>query len=388
MNSSLLYLDNNATTPLAPEVRAAVLPYLDDAFGNPSSANRLGQQAKEALLSARRNLATALDAAPAEIVFTSGATESNHTAILGALQYFGGQRRHIVASAVEHASTLKLLDWLEQQGTLVTRIAVDNNGNPDLDELRRAVTPHTALVSIMWVNNETGVIHPVETIAEIAKTQGALFHTDAVQAIGKLPLSWRHSNIDLLTLSGHKLHAPKGSGALIVRKGLTLPPLLFGSQERHRRGGTENMIGIVGLGAAAALFAPQTDAPRMQYLRDRFEQRICTALNDAAINGWAAPRIANTSNLRFGRLDSEMLLQRLEQSGVIAASGSACQSGGNAPSHVLRAMGLSSESAMASLRFSLSRYHTENEIDEATARIIRTVRELEQELLSTSTGHF
>lgn len=371
----MIYLDNNATTRIAPEVRQTMLPFLDEAYGNPSSQNTLGQHAKEAILAARRTVAEALHASPAEVLFTSGATESNHAAIIGALAYFNGQRRHIVASAVEHPSTLKLLQALEAQGVTVTLVGVDEDGILDLAALDAAITHDTALVSVMWANNETGVIFPVEEIAHLAKLRGALFHTDAVQAIGRLPLDWTSSNIDLLSFSGHKLHAPKGIGALLIRKGLNLPPLLHGSQERSRRGGTENVMGIAGLGVAMSLL----DLPAqtgLQALRDRFEQCVIAALPFARINGTNAPRISNTSNIGFGDLDGEALLLRLERAGVIAGSGAACQSGGNRPSHVLSAMGLDATSALSSLRFSLSRYTTTDEIERAADITISAAREL------------
>jgi cysteine desulfurase len=383
----MIYLDNNATTRIAPEVKEAMLPFLDEAYGNPSSQNALGQRAKETLIAARRAVAEALHASPPEVVFTSGATESNHAAILGVLEYFGGKRRHIVASAVEHPSTLKLLQALEKQGVEVTLVPVDEHGMLDLATLDAAISHETALVSAMWANNETGVIFPVEEIAHLARLHGALFHTDAVQAVGRLPLAWNNSAIDLLSFSGHKLHAPKGVGALLVRKGLSLPSLLHGSQERNRRGGTENMMGIAGLGSAMTLLDTAQDI-RLQSLRDQLEQRITAALPFARINSGRAPRIANTSNIAFGGLNGEALLLQLERAGVVASSGSACQSGGNRPSHVLGAMGLDGAQAQASLRFSLSRYTTSDEIGQAAATIIAAARELaakhvEQPVLSS-----
>ena len=379
----MIYLDNNATTRIAPEVRDAMLPFLDEVYGNPSSQNAPGQHAKEALIAARRTVADVLHTSPAEIVFTSGATESNHAAILGALAHFKGQRRHIVTTAVEHPSTIKLLQHLEKQGVEITLVGVDEHGQLDLAELDAAITHDTALVSVMWANNETGVIFPVEEIAHLAKLHGALFHTDAVQAIGRLLLDWDSSAIDLLSFSGHKLHAPKGIGALLQRKGLNLPPLLHGSQERNRRGGTENILGIAGLGAAMTLLDTRSQS-RLQTLRDLLEQRVTTALPFVRINGANAPRIANTSNLDFGELNGEALLLQLERAGVIASLGSACQSGGNQPSHVLSAMGLNSVQAQASLRFSLSRHTTTEEIERAAAVIIDAARtlHLEQSVLS------
>lgn len=370
----MIYLDNNATTRIAPEVREAMLPFLDEAYGNPSSQNVLGQHAKETVLAARRAVADALYATPAEIVFTSGATESNHTAILGALVHFNGQRRHIVASAVEHPSTLKLLQTLEAQGVTVTLVGVNEDGMLDLDALDAAISHKTALVSVMWANNETGVLFPVEEVSYLAKLHGALFHTDAVQAVGRMPIAWNESSIDLLSFSGHKLHGPKGIGALLVRKGLNLPPLLHGSQERNRRGGTENVMAIAGLGAAMLLDLP--DLTTMASMRDLFEQRITAALPFAHINGVGATRTANTSNVRFGELEGEALLLHLERAGVIAGSGSACQSGGNRPSHVLSAMGLVASEAKAALRFSLSRYTVASEVEHAADIVISAAHEL------------
>lgn len=371
----MIYLDNNATTRLAPEVRAALLPCLDEEYGNPSSKNSLGQRARERVLLARQQLASALGATAAEIVFTGSATEANHQAILGALQLCGDSRRHIVSSAVEHPSTLKLLGWLEQRGHHVTLLPVDSSGALDMDALDAAVGKDTALVSIMWANNETGVIFPVEQIAQLAKSRGALFHTDAVQAVGRLPLDWKNSAIDLLSFSGHKLHAPQGVGALLVRKGLNLPPLLFGSQERNRRGGTENMLGIVGLGVAATLLDIGAQE-RLGRLRERMENQIVNSVPHARINGQHAQRVSNTSNIQFGALNAEALLIHLERAGLIASSGAACQAGGSQASHVLTAMGLDKNSARASLRFSLSRYSGDAEIERATASIIAAALEL------------
>jgi cysteine desulfurase len=371
----MIYLDNNATTSLAPQVRAALLPLLDEEYGNPSSKNAPGQRAKERVMMARHSIASALGATPAEIIFTGSATEANHHAILGALQHFGGARRHIVSSAVEHPSTLRLLRSLEQRGHPVTLLKVDANGALNLNELEAAVGDDTALVSIMWANNETGVIFPVERIAQLAKSRGALFHTDAVQAVGRLPLDWKNSAIDLLSFSGHKLHAPKGIGALLLRKGLNLTPLLFGSQERNRRGGTENMLGIVGLGVAATLLHCAAQ-DRLGRLCGQMENRIVSSVHFARINGRYAPRIGNTSNIQFGELNAEALLAHLERAGVIASIGAACQAGGSHPSHVLTAMGLSQDAARASLRFSLSRYSSDAEIERATEAIIAAALEL------------
>ena len=371
----MIYLDNNATTRLAPEVRAALLPLLDEEYGNPSSKNALGQRAKERMMLARQSVASALKATPPEIIFTGSATEANHQAILGALQHFNGTRRHLVSSRVEHPATLKLLQWLAERGHSVTLLDVDSNGRLDMAQVDAAISDDTAPVSLMWANNETGAIFPVEQVAHIAKAHGALFHTDAVQAIGRLPLDWKSSAIDLLSLSGHKLHAPKGIGALVQRKGLTLTPLLFGSQERNRRGGTENMLGIVGLGVAATLLDTDTQA-RLGRLRDQMESRILHGVPFARVNAQAATRVSNTSNIQFGELNAEALLIHLERAGIIASNGAACQSGGSQASHVLTAMGQDRTAAQAALRFSLSHYSSDAEIEHATETIITTALEL------------
>lgn len=362
----MIYLDNNATTRLAPEAREAMLPFLGEEYGNPSSPYALGGRAKEAGIAARKAVCAWLNASMTELVFTSGATESNHQAILGALR-LRPEHRHIVTTAVEHPSTLKLCDWLETQGIRVTRLPVDAQGNLDLAQLQAAITPDTALVTMMWANNETGVIFPVEEAAAIARARGVLFHADAVQALGKMPFSWKNSAIDLLSFSGHKLHGPKGIGGLLIRKGIDLPALLFGSQERGRRGGSENMPGIVGMGVAASLLQGYTASPT---LRDRLESKILAALPFAGINGGTAARVATTSNIRFDGIDAEALLMKLDRAGICASMGAACQAGGNDPSHVLLAMGLTREQTLSSLRFSLSRYTTQEEIDAAARQII------------------
>jgi cysteine desulfurase len=358
----MIYLDNNATSRIAPEVRDALLPLLDEEYGNPSGKNALGERAKEAVMTARQHVATAVGASPSEVVFTSGATESNHTAILAALKHFDGRRRHIVSTQVEHPSTLSLLKQLQQEGVRITLLGVNAQGELDLDEVEAAIGDDTALVSVMWANNETGVIFPVEA--------------DAVQAVGRLALDWQYSAIDLLSFSGHKLHAAKGSGVLLVRKGYTLSPLLFGSQERNRRGGTENMLGIVSLGVAATLL-DTSDMLRIAVLRDHLETQLTFALPFAQINACSASRVANTSNIRFGELNAEALQTQLESAGLVAALGAACQAGGSAPSHVLSAMGLDKAAANASLRFSLSRYTTRSEIERAVALISQCARHLE-----------
>ena len=374
----MIYLDNNATTRVAPEVRKAVLPLLDEEYGNPSSKNVMGQRAKEIMMTARQQVASTVGASAAEIIFTSSATESNHTAILAALKHFEGRRRHIVSTQVEHPSTLKLLKQLENEGVRVTLLGVNAQGELDLNEVEAAIGDDTALVSVMWVNNETGVIFPIEAVGRLAKARGALFHTDAVQAVGRLVINWQRSDIDMLSFSGHKLHALKGSGALVVRKGFTLSPMFFGSQERNRRGGTENMPGIVSMGVAATLI-DTNDMLRIAILRSHLETKIRDSVPFAKINGGTASRVANTSNINFGELSAEVLQSRLERAGVVASLGAACQAGGSAPSHVLSAMGMNKTAANASLRFSMSRYTTKNDIESATKLIIQTALELERQ---------
>jgi cysteine desulfurase len=360
---STFYFDNNATTRVLPQVFEAMQPWFCEQYGNPSSSHPMGQFAKQAMTTARASVAALLNASPAEIVFTSGATESNHMAILGALALNPGRRR-IVTSAVEHASTLKLLEFLEQDGMEVVRLPINPGGGIDMAALQEAVTPDTALVTLMHANNETGILFPIAIAASVAKAQGALFHTDAAQTAGKIRLDARQLDCDLLSFSGHKLHAPKGTGALFVRKGLALPPLLHGHQERHRRGGTENLPGIVGLDVACRLAQEYLLLGKMQTaeLRDRLERRLNARLRDIRINGYGL-RVPNTVSVCFPGVNGEELLHRLGQAGVMASQGSACTAGGTDPSHVLLAMGMSREDALSSVRFSLSRETTEAEVD-------------------------
>ncbi|MBK3774739.1 aminotransferase class V-fold PLP-dependent enzyme [Azospirillum brasilense] len=368
----MIYLDNNATTPLAPEVREAMLPHLFGEFGNPSSPHAAGMAAKRAVGEARAQVAALVGAKAADILFTASATEANHTALIGTLRAVAAEhpeRRHLVTTAIEHPSTLMLAGDLERQGWRVTVLPVDGTGTIALADLRDAVTPDTALVSVMWANNETGAIQPVGAAADIAQARGALFHTDAVQAAGRVPIKVDAVNADLLTLSAHKMHGPKGIGALFIRKGVPFTPLIHGHQERHRRGGTENVPAIVGFGAAAGRAAATVaEAGGMAILRDRLERGVLAAWPGSRVNGEGADRLSNTSNIRFadpqGRpLDAEELLMRLDRAGIAVSMGAACASGGNEPSHVLTAMGLTPAEAAASLRFSLSRYSTAEEVE-------------------------
>ena len=375
-----IYLDNNATTALAPECVEAVLACLRDSYGNPSSKHGVGERAKGQVEQARAAVARLLNVAAAEFVFTASGTEANHLAILGALAARPG-KVHVVVSAVEHPSTLSLLAHLETSGVRVTRLPVNRGGMLDLAALEQAITPDTALVSLMWANNETGVLFPIVEAAQIAKSRGVLFHTDAVQVAGKIPLDLAQVPVDLLTLAGHKFHAPKGVGALFVRKGLKLQPMLFGHQERGRRGGTENVPAIVGMGVACELAAREMDAKAvaMAALRDRLETGVLMRIPCARINGGAALRVSNTSSVRFGELAAEVILDKLDKAGIYASSGAACTAGGSAPSHVLSAMGLSEAQALATIRFSLSRYTTETEIDRVLDGLVSILKRMTAE---------
>lgn len=360
-----IYFDHNATAAIAPECLAAMMECLALGPINPSSKHSFGERAKQKVIEARASVASLLGATPPEIVFTSGGTEANHLAILGALELRPGHR-HIISSEVEHPSTLMLLRHLKSRGARVTLLPVGKDGQLYLEALEDCLTPDTALVSLMWANNETGVLFPIEKAAQLAASAGALFHTDAVQAVGKIPVDVRSVPVDLLSLSGHKLHAPAGTGALFVRKGLRLPPMLFGHQERGRRAGTENVSGIVALGAACALAASHLDSlpARLGALRDRLEQGVLARVPFATVNGAGAPRVPNTSNICFAGHDAELILSHLDRLGILASAGAACSSAGTQPSHVLTAMGLSPAAALASVRFSLGRGNTADEVDE------------------------
>lgn len=375
MSDTLIYLDNNATTAVAPECIEAMTRCLRDYYGNPSSKHACGQAAKTQTLAARTQVASLLGASPAEVVFTSGGTEAIHQAILGGLALAPGKRR-IVTSQVEHPATLMLLKHLEAEGVEVVYLPVDGQGRLDLQRLDQAITADTALVTLIWANNETGVLFPIEEAAALAAAKGVLIHSDAVQAAGKIPIDLRRAPLDFLSLSGHKLHAPKGIGALFVRKGRKIPPLLFGHQERGRRGSTENVPAIAALGVAAELAAAGMDAHQAAVagLRDRLENGLLTQLPQASITGAAAPRLAGTSSLNLGGIEAELVLDKLDRAGIYASAGAACSAGGNEPSHVLRAMGLTAKAALSSIRFSLSRDTTTSEIDRVIQLLPAIVR--------------
>lgn len=366
---TVIYLDNNATTKVDPEVVKAMVPFLTEFYGNPSSMHSFGGQVGKAVKTARSQVAQLLGAEDSEIVFTSCGTEGNNTAIRAAIAA-QPDRKHIITTAVEHPAVLNLCKQLEKQGYTVTYLSVDAKGQLDLMELEAALTGNTALVTIMYANNETGVIFPIEQIGQLAKEYGATFHVDAVQAVGKIPLNLKDSTIDLLTLSGHKLHAPKGVGALYVRRGFRFRPFLLGGhQERGRRAGTENVPGIVALGKAAELESLHMAEAvvREHHLRDRLEQGLLAAIPDCEVNGDRTWRLPNTTNIGFKYIEGEAILLSLNQYGICASSGSACTSGSLEPSHVLRAMGLPYTILHGSIRFSLSRYTTEAEVDRVLA---------------------
>lgn len=376
MSAAPVYLDHNATTPVAPQAVQEMLDALQRAWANPSSTHGPGQAARRLLADARVRVASLVGCQGAELVFTSGATEANHTAVLGGLSAGRLQgRRRLVLSAVEHPGLLALAARLRGEGVPVDLLPVDGQGRLDLAAARERITPDVAVVSVMAANNETGVRMPLQVLAELAHAAGALLHTDATQAMGKDTLRFDSSGADLLSLSGHKLRGPKGIGALVVRKGLQLPPLLSGRQERQRRGGTENLPGIAGLAAACELTA--ADLPvalaRMQQLRDRLQRGLCAALPGVQVHGAQAPRLGNTLSVRFGALDAEPVLARLERAGVVASSGAACSAGGTQPSHVLLAMGEDPQRARGGVRFSLGPDTTPQDIEQALAAAVRAI---------------
>ncbi|RMG89927.1 MAG: cysteine desulfurase NifS [Candidatus Dadabacteria bacterium] len=373
-----MYFDNNATTRVDPAVFEEMAPYFCDLYGNPSSMHTFGGQVGRKIGEARERVAALLGADPSEIVFTSCGTEGDNTAIRSALEALP-EKRHVVTTRVEHPAVLNLVNHLVKKGYHVTLLGVDEQGMIDLAELEDSLRDDTAIVSIMWANNETGTVFPIEKAAEIVKSRGILFHTDAVQAVGKIPIDLRKLPADFLVLSGHKLHAPKGVGALYVRKGTPYRPFLIGGhQERGRRGGTENVPGIIGLGKACELAREHMDEEntRVRALRDRLEAGLLAAIPDTRLNGHPTERLPNTVNLSFKFVEGEAILLLLDQIGVCASSGSACTSGSLEPSHVLRAMGVPFTFAHGSVRFSLSRFNTEDEVDFVVAELPKIIERL------------
>lgn len=379
---NVVYLDNNATTKTSPEVFEAMKPFFTERYGNPSSMHSFGGSVGTDIRKARAQVAELLGATPGEVIFTSGGTESDSTSILSSLATMEG-RKEIVTTRVEHPAVLYLCQKLARvNGYRVRWLSVDKEGMLDMDEVRDKITDQTAVVSIMWANNETGVVYPVEEIGEIAHEKGALMHTDGVQAVGKIPINLKETEIDFLSLSSHKLHGPKGIGALYVRRGTRFSPFVTGGhQESDRRGGTENVPGIVGLGEAARLAMAEAGEAheRMRRLRDKLQVGLLADIPSARVNGNLVHRLPNTLSIGFEFVEGEAILMRLDGKGICASSGSACTSGSLEPSHVLRAMGVPFTAVHGSIRFSLSRYTTDEEIDyvlKETPPIIRLLREM------------
>lgn len=373
-----VYLDNNATTRVAPEVIDAMAPFFKDLWGNPSSMHFFGGQVARYIEKARLQVAALIGADPSEIVFTSCGTESDNTAIFGAAEA-AGQGVKIITTRVEHPAVLGPCGRLKEHGHNVVELGVDASGQLNVADLRKELLGGPAIVTIMWANNETGVVFPMEEIAKIVKDAGAVLHTDAVQTVGKLPIDLKKTPIDMLSFSGHKLHAPKGIGVLYIRKGTKVKPFLLGGhQENSRRGGTENVPYIVGLGAACelAIGNMKDEATRVSALRDKLEKGLLGICPDVRVNGDRIHRLPNTTNLSFQYIEGEAILYHLSDLGICASSGSACTSGSLEPSHVIRAMGVPFTAAHGSIRFSLSRYNTEDEMDYVIEHMPKIVTKL------------
>jgi cysteine desulfurase len=380
-----IYLDHNATTPLDLQVADRMAQAMREVWGNASSVHHFGQQAKAALDEARGQVAALLGAEAPEIVFTAGGTESDNLAIRGAAEALEPTgRKHLVTSAIEHEAVLNTIKSLARRGWRVTIVPVDASGIVSIDRLREAVTDDTALVSVMHANNEIGTIQPIAELAAIAHDQGALFHTDAVQSAGKIPIDVRALGVDLLTIAGHKFYGPKGTGALWIKRGVRLlSPITGGRQERSRRAGTENVPALVGFGVAASLAKTKAiaDAPRLAALRDRLEAGILASISGTERNGAAAPRVANTTNISIDRIEAESILIGLDLAGIAVSSGSACSSGTLEPSHVLKAMGLPHPRTLGSIRFSFGASNTDADVD----RVLEALPPLVEKLRSLTT---
>lgn len=374
----MIYLDYNATTPVLPEVFEAMTPYLTSEWGNPSSTYKFGSKLKTVIETARAQVAELIGARSMEIIFTSCATESNNAAIHAALKV-NPRKRHIVTSSVEHSSVLNYCMALEKEGYRITRLPVDREGLLKLADLENAITEETAIVSLMWANNETGVLFPVKEIAEICRSHGVLFHCDAVQAVGKVEIDVQNVQVDYLSLTGHKLHAPKGIGALYVRRKVPFSPLIYGGhQESNRRGGTESVPLIVSIGKAAELARKGLTSydKKVRPLRDAFEDGILNSIPNTELNGHKIQRLANTSNITFRGIESEALLILLDQQGICASSGSACLADSDEPSHVVKAMKPALETSRQMIRYSLGFCNTDNEIKQTVGVLRRVVRTL------------
>jgi cysteine desulfurase len=373
-----VYLDNNATTPILPEVFEAMRPYFVEHFGNASSIHHHGQETRAAVERARESVAALIGCRASEIVFTSGGTEGDNLAIFGLVR----EGDHLISSTIEHHAVLNSCKHLEATGCEVTYVPVDGRGLVDPDDVRRSLRPNTKLISIMMANNETGVLQSVQEIGRIAAEADVYFHTDGVQAAGKVPIDVQRIGCDLLSISGHKMHAPQGIGALYVRKGTILQPMLYGgSHERSRRAGTENVPGIVGLGKAAEIAKESLDhgdLTRMAALRDHLQEKILDEVEAIGVNGQGAPRVPNTTNIHFDYIEGEALVIALDLKGLAVSTGAACSSGAIEPSHVLTAMGLPPEQARASLRFSLGKQNTPEEVEFALGLVPETVARLRE----------
>jgi cysteine desulfurase len=378
--SEIIYLDNNATTQLDPAVIEEMLPFLTKYYGNPSSGYGFAATARKAINLARERLAALLGSEPTEIVFTSGGTESNN-AVINSVVQFEPRGKHLITSAVEHSAVLRPCQDLEKLGCNVTFLRVDQQGNLDLTELEDAIRPETALVSVMWANNETGVVFPIEKIAEICREKGVMFHTDAVQATGKIPMCLRDTSINFLSLSAHKFHGPKGVGALYISRQTKFNPLIAGGgQENGRRGGTENVASIAALGKAAELAAKYLAEGKcdIRSMRDRFEKSMLETASGVSVNGAGAVRLSHTSSLSFEGIESPSALLLLDRQGICCSAGSACRTGSQEASHVLRAMNPSTDGARRSLRFSFGRFNTDAQIDRAIEVVPKVIEKLRQ----------
>jgi len=375
----MIYLDHNATTPLHPKVFDAMIPYLKEHFGNASSYYRIAREARAAIENARKKAAECIGAKPDEIVFTSGGTESDNLALRGAAHALRKKGNHIITSSIEHHAVLNTCKNLEKEGFNITFVPVDSNGLIDPDDIRKRITSETILMSVIAANNETGVIQPLSDIGAIAREKGIIFHTDAVQAVGKIPVQVETISADLLSFSGHKFYGPKGVGALYIRKDTPITPILTGGHHEYNlRAGTENTAAIVGFAEAASIAVSSLEemSPQMAALRDRLEKRIMETIDGVKINGLNAPRVPNTSNISFSSIDGESILLHLDLKDICASSGSACTTGSPEPSHVLSAMGLTLMDAQSTVRFSLGKENTEDEIDLTVEALIEIAGKL------------
>ncbi|HUG82321.1 MAG TPA: cysteine desulfurase family protein [Bryobacterales bacterium] len=376
------YFDHNATTPVAPEVVRALLPYLENNYGNASSIHTFGQDARSGVEQARRQVAALLNAKPAEIVFTSGGTEADNLAVLGVVRASAKPRKHLVTTTIEHPAVLAACRHLEDEGVDVSYISAGSKGVVAVEDVRAAIRPETVLITVMHANNELGTVQPIQQIARLAREAGIPFHTDGVQSAGKLTTDVQELGVDLFALGGHKIYAPKGVGALYVRKGTVLEPVAFGGRhERGRRPGTENVPGIVGLGKAAELARANlaSESARLAALRDRLERGILERIEHVTVNGGGRERTPNTTNIRFDSIEGEAMVIALDLKGVAVSSGAACSSGAVEPSHVLTAIGLSADQARSSIRFSLGKQNTEADVEaliEALAGVVGHLRKL------------